>query len=343
MGVHFPLSRHAPKWEPWRWTLSWLVLYAASWIAIDQFAIPPGASQPKLVSLLAWGGCYFAGATYLARGATLRIRETVKHDILPYASERYKDAVAIEIHDRFTPNLLLGLPLLVAGVSLALAWWAIGQDMGRGTDKLSHRDLPELLFWAGTYFIYFFTAAIAVIAGRFYSSFAGNLGLEKSSFYVLGASDTPLVKGLSKLGSQVLIFWALIFLLILSGMLLAFVPPKAYRLDPDSQLLFLLVPIAGFFSLGFGSLIYLGSEARIRSTLHRFTHAQARLLQKKSNALIYPSRGLVSDVTGEAERLTEWQDRILAGGRYGSRAGAGLSIALPLTLPALSLIINLIK
>ena len=103
------------------------------------------------------------------------------------------------------------------------------------------------------------------------------------------------------------------------------------------------MPIAGFFSLGLGSLVYLRTEARIRATLQRFVNAQAAMLQQRSNALIDPGANRVPEDADALRQLTEWQDRFLAGGRYGSRAGAGISIALPLLLPLLTLALKLFE
>lgn len=343
MGARFPFGAKTRSWTSWRWFLSWLALYGTLWAALALFALAPGASEPKLVTLLAWGGGYFAVAIYLAHDATERIRQTVLCDIVEHATEDYEKAVAGDLHIRYPRGSLSVVPFLVAVGAVEAAWWAIEHDIGRPWDPLGWLESWESAFWAVSYMLYFFTAGVVVIAARFYSSFAEQLAEENTPFYVLGAADTPLVKGLSKLNSQVLGFWASIFFLILTSMLLAVIPAEDYRLDQGSLLLFLMVPTTGFFSLGFGALVYLRAEARIRATLHRFTHKQAELLQEQSNAIFDPGRHLVPKTSGPLDRLTERQGRILAGGRYGSRAAAGLSIAMPLALPVVSLIVTLLK
>ena len=344
MGVRVPFIDRPGKWAPFTAALAWLVFYAATWLTVDHFG-GTTPSQSRLVTLIAWGGCYFAGALYLARSATSRLIETVRRDILPHASPGYAKAVTRELNLRFGPLQQYILPLLAASAAMVATWWAIEHDLKQGTGAL-FKGHPEFILFSLSYFGYFLTAGIAVVAARFYSSFAGNLRRESPFFYVMGAADTPLVKGLAKLGAQVLAFWALIFLLILSSMLLAFAPPDQFELTRNSRFLFLLVPVAGFFSLGFGSMIYLRTENRIRVTLQRFAYRQAGEMRERSNAIIDSEAGRCPDRDEEAakalERLTQWHDRILAGGRYGSRAGATISIALPLILPLLTLLIKLI-
>lgn len=324
--------------------LVWLGVYSLVWAAIALWvASTDVTSQPKLVSLLAWGGCYYAIGIPLAYGATIRIMATVERDILCYASGDYVDAVADDLRQRHTPLMANTVPLIVAVASIAAGVWAVDQDIGilglaggasgRAPPVPAHS--PELLLWALTFFVYFLGAARAVIAARFYLSFARCLDRDSAFFYVLNASETPLVKGLAKLGGQVLAFWASVFLLIISIMLLALLPGD-YELAWSSRFLAVLIPIAGFFSFGFGTIVYLESEMRIRAVLRRFVQRHAALLQQRANAILNPAAGRVPDDPGALQRLADWHDRIIAGGHYGSRVRASLSLLLPF-IPLVSL------
>jgi hypothetical protein len=316
--------------------LVWLAFYAVAWALIEGLAyrmgVPP---QPKLVSLLAWGGCYAAAAIYLAQAATEAVFDTVSREILPHASPAYCASVARDLERRYPPLFLTFVPLALGAASLVAAFWAIDQDAGPGRIPLR---APELWLWAATFLYYFVCAARAVIAARFYLSFACCLERERSSFYVMAASETPLIKGLARLGGLLLGFWAMIFLGVLSIMLLAVIPLGDYAFRGSSKLLFTLIPIAGFFSLGFGSLVYLTSESQIRGVLRRFTSDQAGILQRAANGLLDPLAGRLGPDPAELERIADWHDRIVAGGLYGSRVRVGLSIVLPLLLPVVSLI-----
>jgi hypothetical protein len=321
--------------------LALILFWSLFWLLNGVHSRGGTSVPPHLLSLLLWGGLYFSAAIFLAQNVTLKIYDTVRYDILPHASASYVEAVTKDLDTSYGPRFLLWLPLAVASVSLIAALMALRLDPDIAPLFADYRQLPALVVWSLSYFLYFAAAAVAVVAGRFYSTFARHLEIDRSTFYLLRAVDTPLVRGLAKLGAQVLTFWVCIFLAILSSMLLAVLPIGVYRLPPDSVLLFTMVPITGFFSLGFGTLVYLDTEARIRSNLQRFVHKQARILQEKVNALSWPAKGRPLSGAVSLERLAALHDQILAGGRYGSRASAAVSIALPLLMPVASLVVSL--
>jgi hypothetical protein len=314
-----------------------LILYALIWAAAEALTWAMDAStDKKLISVLAWAGCFVTARAAIARGATARLTETIEQDILPYASPGFLEAVAADLERRNGRGQRIAVPLLVALVCWAAGGVAFAHDLAAvalGKTLAS----PESLFAILVLFLGFFLSARSVAAAGFYIAFAERLEAEPSdAFFVLGAADSPLVQGLAKLGSQVLVFWALIFLAILSSMLLALPWPDDFGLKQDSAFLMVFVPLAGFITLGIGSLVYLRSEAKIRSALRSFTESQAAVLQQRMNVLLDPLAGRIPHDDGEIARLTEWHDRILAGGRYGSRVGTAVSIALPFLLPAVS-------
>lgn len=314
-------------------------LIALLWAAAEAATWSLGiASQPKLVSLLAWGWCYGAARTYLSQRATERLLAAVSRDIVPRASPAYLQEAAAEIEGRITPARRILVPMLFAVLASAATYWVLSQEM----DTSDFFRSPEWLFGTALYFLSFFVSARSVGAARFYLSLARCLEKEPArSLYVLGASESALIKGLAGLGNRVLAFWALVFLLILPIMALAHPDLGAYRFALDSRLLWVLVPGLGFLTLGLGSVGYLQGEAKIHATLQCFTKKQAAILQEKSNDLFDPLCGRLPKDADEVERLkqlTDWHDRILAGGHFGSRAGTAVSIALPLLLPAASLV-----
>jgi hypothetical protein len=361
MGVHTKLFTWGLALPPFASATAWLVLYGlASGIVALLALLWQSVPQPKLFGLLAWGGGYFTAAMFFARRATDQIRATVADDIVPYAESSYLAAVTSDLRSACPPWVFRWLPPLLGGAALALAGWAIVGDLwGLRIIDVRHIDTrcvdrdgcfpiqisPQLVFWALTYFLYLFTAVQAVLAARFHRSFARELELQADTFYILEARETALVKGLAKLGGQVLGFWVAIFLVVLSIMILA-VAPDQYRLGMDSKFLLLLVSIAGFFSFGYGTIVYLDSESIIRATLRRFTLRHAADLQVELNALVEPalSKGAATTAEAEAERkrLADLHDQIVAGGDYGSRMKAGFSLVLPF-VPLAGILISSIK
>jgi hypothetical protein len=334
-----PEAECVPLISPLAWVALWLTLYGSLIAAVLGFTGPSPRGHGQIVSLLIWFALYFAAALYVTQSTIPKILKTITNDIIPHAPAAYLKAVASDLNDHFTRWQRIGVPLLVATVSIVAAIWVFGRDIKAAFHVPGLFYSWEMALWGASYFLCFYTAAKAVVAGQFHLFFARNVWKASSLFYVLGAAETPIVKGLARLGTQVLIFWVLIFLAIASCMFVA-VLPEPYYLPATSLLLSTMIPISLFFSLGFGTLVYLGSEASIRAALQRFTALQTAGLQHRMNELLFPAEGTLPSDTKELDRLIGWHDRITGGGRYGSRIGAAVSITLPLLLPVVSLILS---
>lgn len=326
-------------WGPMAVSAGLLAAYGLIWAGVEVASRALGSqAEPKLISLLLWGAVYFAAAHFFQRTYVPRIIEIIRRDIEPNASPAYLARVTEDLERRYGTKVPRRLPALVAVVSTVAAIWAVDIDIEAGRMSRSLLLSPEFIFFALSYFIYFLTAAQAVVAARFYLSFADHLNMETDGLYILGAAESPLVAGLSKLSGQVMIFWLMLFLTIVSSMLLAAPWPADYAFDPQSRFLLILVPVAGFFSLGFGSLVYLASEAKIRAVLRRFTHAELEQVRRRSNALFAACATASAEDRKALADLADLHDRVVAGGRYGSRLGAALSLVLPLALPIVSVV-----
>jgi hypothetical protein len=334
--------------------LTWLLPYAlvaAAAIGLATGGESPAGSHARLAGLLAWAGLYFAAAIAFARSATEDALEIVGHDILPYASDPYASAVTVDLERRASSPLWRLVPWLFAAGAATVGVWATLVDVAQppasagGGFRLGSSSEPfsaDLLLWAVLCFYLSATATRAVMTATFHRSFARELDGESGALYALNAAESPLVLGLSKLGGRILRAWAMIFLSIVAIMVLAALPAP-YGLPHDSLVLFLLVPIAGFFSLGYGSLVYLQTEAVIRAALRRFTLARALPIQQRANELAQLGARLDQDGAAELERLRVLAAQIVAGGHYGNRPLTMLSIALPLIMPVLSLGVNLLS
>lgn len=357
MGISMPVYGRAPL-SPLPFASIWAgayILVAAAMLGLESSG---ARSDPRFVGLVGWGLVYSTAVMFFARLATLRSFDIVRRDILPFATPAYVAAVADDLERRDTALMRWVVPLLVAilvalASTMALAYECpliahipFASTVAQACESppiASDRSGAVRHFWTFIGFYLSFVAARGVLVGRFYEPFARRLDLAREKFYVLGAAETPLVRGAAGLARQMLILWAMIFLAILSIMLLGaeFVGP--YGFQGGSPFLWFMVPTAGFASVGYGSLLYLRSESAIRETLGRFATAQAEALQRLANARLDPAAGRLPEDSGEAERLSAWHDRILAGARYGNRLGTVLSYTLPFVMPLLSLVRALIR
>jgi hypothetical protein len=244
MGMRTPWRPRIIRRKPAAIVTFWLLLYAAVWGVAEIVAWFLGiAREPRLISLLIWGAFYAAATIIPARAANLRVLDTVEHDIIPHASEAYLAAVADDLAQRFDRASYDRMSMLIGAAALTLGLLAISRDI----DTSDGIPIHELLLWAVSYFYYFVTAARTVRATRFYLSFSRCLEREPPSLYVMAAAQTPLIRGLARLGGVPLRFWTWIFLSVVSIMLLAVLPLGAYRFDLNSKFLFVLIPLASCF------------------------------------------------------------------------------------------------
>ena len=352
MGIGMPVYGRA-RLSPLPFASLWAGAYILVFAALIGLETDATRSDPRFVGLLGWALFYFTAVLFFARVATLRSFDIVRRDILPYATPAYLAAVADDLERRDTALMRWGVPLLVAILAALASTVAQAYECPPITGGAFARVVaqagvcppvgefhygPVRMFWTVIGVYLSFVAARGVLVGRFYEPFARRLDLAREKFYVLGAAETPLVRGVAGLARQMLILWAAIFLAILSIMLLGADLVDPYGFPPGSPLLWFVVPTAGFASLGYGSLVYLRSEAAIRETLDRFAAAQAEALQRLANARLDPAAGRLPEDSGETEQLSAWHDRILAGARYGNRLGTVLSLTLPFVIPILTLV-----
>jgi len=317
--------------------LAWLLFHGAAaalviWLAND--GRPPGGAHAKLVSLIAWQALHFPVLIALTRLLTTRSLDIVRRDILPYASDCYAGAVRTALAELYASPLIRFAPYAVAAVTGAASVWTIRDEIAPVWWTTQPFPL-DLLFWAASTFLLAFLAMRVVMTALFPRAFAAALEEDRHSLYPVRPADSPLVRGLARLDRTLLVYWALVFLVWTSIMLLI-LPGKSFGLASDSPYLFILVPLAGLFSLGLGAEVYLASEAAIGATVRRYSLERAQALQQEIAALLDDPGDEAS--AARLERLTRLHDQIIDGGRYGSRFGKAVSIILPLTLPVIGLI-----
>jgi hypothetical protein len=336
MGIRMPAYGRFAALSPLPFASLWFAAYAVASAAVIALSERVGMpSDRRFIGLILWALGYYSAVLFLARAATLHVLDIVRRDILPYSTPGYVAAVADDLEQRFDGLASRLVPFAAA----ALAMVATGVAMLAENPPVSRNPLGlELIYWNFVGFYLCYVAARGVLVGRFYEPFARRLDRAQERFSVLAAAETPLVRGVARLGGQMVLFWSAIFIAILSIMLLALPLVGRYGFAAPSPFLTVVVPTAGFASLGYGSLIYLRSEAAIRATLRRFASAQAEALQSRCNALLSPAAGCLPQAADELERMSGWHDRILAGARYRNRLGTGLTLTLPFVLPLLGLV-----
>src|SRR4051812_11312833 len=130
-------------------------------------------SDPRFVGLIIWGLVYFTAVLFLTRLATLRALDTVRCDILPYATPAFTAAVAADLEHRDSALMRWTVPLAAALVAMVASGVALTHEDPVIQDV--YRYAPERVFWSVIAFYLCFAAARGVLVGRFYEPFARRL------------------------------------------------------------------------------------------------------------------------------------------------------------------------
>jgi hypothetical protein len=314
--------------------LGWLLLNGAAAILVlwwaNQGRLPDGG-HARLASLIVWNALHFPPLIAIARLSTIHILDIVRRDILPFASDDYAEAVRAALAETYAAPHVRIAAYAVALVVVATSLWAARAEIAPvwWTPPIP----PDLAFWTAAVFLAAVLYMKVVVVAVFPRAFAAALEVDRDLLYPPAAADSPLVRGLARLNRALLAFLAMAFAVWSSILLLVLLGPD-FGLAPHSPYLFTLVPLVGFLSIGLGMHTYLASEAAIATTLRRFSLERAAALQREIAGLL-DRRG--DEAGARLDRLTGLHDQVIAGGRYGSRFWKIVSIALPLTLPAVSL------
>lgn len=336
MGLRLPpVERALGRRDAASLALAWLALTGAATLLAAWWSSaggPPEGGHARLLSLNLWNCLHFAGLIAVGRLATGQVIDIVRRDILPFASDDFAAAVDEALTRRFTFLHFHALPYLSVPISLAAGTWAIWDDI-HPTDWPAVSLTPDFLLWAAVSSFIYFTCTRVLVTAAFPRTFSTALDGERQRLFVLGAAESPLVRGLERLNRAVLIFWAIVFLVLATVMLLL-LPDEPFRLSADSPYLFVLIPVVAFFAIGGGTLVYLESESAIRTVLRRETLERAEPIQRQIEALMRGPAADGQETLARIDGLRKLHDQILAGGRYGSRLGTFVSLALPFAMPA---------
>lgn len=317
--------------------LAWLVLYGALAGLVIGWANGgrmPEDGHAKIASLIVWNALHFPVLVAITIFTGARVLDIVRRDILPYASDDYAAAVGEALARRYNSPGYRFAPYAIIPIFVGAALWSICGDIAPVWWTASRFPL-DLAFWTATILYYGFLSMRVVMTATFPLDFAAALERDRQCLCPPRAIDSPLVQGLARLNRALLAYSTLIFLVLATILLLVFLS-GAFALPGHSQYLFIVIPTLAFFSVGLGTVVYLGSESSIAVALRRFSLERGRALQEEIIALL--DRPGDEATAARIERLARLHDQIIAGGRFGNPVGKIVSVILPLTLPAIGLI-----
>ena len=300
------------------------LIYAVLFVAIPLVVL----KTPRMMLLTVWGACYFLYAVTAAELACASIRSTISEELLPFFSEQRSRLVSQLLRKRFSTKRILWSSTSIALACTMISIWTI---------RFSSIDLPgwgEMLWWACGFFVLYLTAARVTDISRFYGVFSASLSLEDGSTYEPSPAHSLLVKKTALVGRLIVLFWIAI---TISVWTLLPVVKEFHEANSPSLFVYLLVPIASFFSLGFGTFYFLRSESQIRRYVERKVDGSLHSLQHEINTLFLNRDGLPDPEIKRLQELRSIRKELEETGYYRSFGATSISLLTPLVTPIASI------
>jgi glucan phosphoethanolaminetransferase (alkaline phosphatase superfamily) len=189
---------------------------------------------------------------------------------------------------------------------------------------LKSSSLFEIGWLCCGFFILYVTAARTTYIARFYGTFAAQLKTNSDRIYTLDPAHSLQVAHVAWIGQRVLLFWFGIVCLV------ATLVPLFQDLPHFVQF---VVPTASFFSVIFGTIVFLNSESDIRSAVKESAESTLQSTESEITDL-FSRRGSLDDLDWKRlNALTALHDKLVATGSYRSALLSGLSLLVPLVAP----------
>jgi hypothetical protein len=275
--------------------------------------------------LSVWASCYFAFAAAIARATSWSIFKVIENSILPDLSDTATAVIDEDLARRFDSTRVSIVALRVALIATAVSAIVLYCDVMRHCPAKSSASLWQIGWLCCGYFILYFTAARATYVARFYGTFATHLKIDSDRLYALDPARSRQVVHIASVGQRVLLFWFGIVCAV------ATLYPLFYRCLP--WFVIFVVPVASFFSVGFGTVIFLNSEKDIRSVVKKVSRATLNSLEKEIEDL-FTRRSTLDESQWQRMRVQiASRDHLIATGSYRSAVLSWLNILGPLALP----------
>ena len=321
--------QHSSAWSPLSGALLDGVSYAIVFCGLPWLLF---RDSGPLFWLSVWASCYFAFAAVFARVISSSILKVIEDRILPDLSETATAAIDEDLIRRFDPTKISLVALLVALAAAAVSGVVLHYDVMRHCQAESSASLWQIGWLCCGYFILYLTAARATYVARFYGTFATHLKIDSDRIYVLDPVHSRQVVHIASIGQRVLLFWFGIVSAV------ATLYPLFYRCLP--WFVIFVVPVASFFSVGFGTIIFLHSEEDIRSVVKKVSRASLNALEKEIEDL-FSRRTTLDEAQWHRMRVSiASRDQLIASGSYRSAVFSWLNILGPLALPLIPLVVE---
>jgi hypothetical protein len=312
-----------------------LLFCVIPWIILQKPSLP-------LFFLQIYGSFWSAWATTTTRITSSSISETINNNIIPYLSARTAENIYNELTERFERKRMMCVSGGIAIFGAALAGYLIDRDIKSMFG--SSPPIYEIVWWSIGWAILFSTATSVVNVSRFYRIFAAHVEDDAAMLFPIDPARSTLVISVASVAQRMLLFWFGIAISI--GLVIPFgvkdwsVLSLSSRLlfDPSNNLFVIFdVLITGFFSIGFGTIIFLRSEAALRRAVKKVTLSTLRVAEKEVAELSIRLGELDEANWKKLTQLSSLHNEVATAGSYRSLILSGLSVFVPFVIPLLSL------
>lgn len=276
-----------------------------------------------------WGAGYLGFANVVARSSSARVSRLMRDELTPLLSDATCRRIRADLAAEFPQSRLNIVCLSVAAVAAAASCIAIYEDLFTGW-SLSVLPVGESIAFSLGFFVLYVVSARTTDAARFYSLFAKNIEPDREGAYTADPSHSALIITLRVLSREVYAFWCAISASVLSLLFIFWLRPTVY-------FTIAVVPVATFFSLGVGTLVFLRSEADLATFVRRASSTRLREIERDIEALLARRSAMRPPEWARLDSLKALHASISASTDYSIFKFSSLSIIAPFLAPAISL------
>jgi hypothetical protein len=288
-------------------------------------------SSEELFWLSIWGSGYFALAVTMARSTSAEVLQIIRSRVLPLLSPEAAAAIDDDLKDRFNSIRIQIVSFGSAVVAALISAIAIRMDVFPRSSIMSGAS-AQITYCCIGFFVLFLTAARTTDVARFYGTFAAHLHFDRERIYPLDPARSVLVTSVASLGRRILLFWFGIACSVVTLLVLFWWRQHLFLF------VLIVVPIASFFSLVVGTIVFLGNEQKIRYVVNGVAAATQRSLERDISALAKDRNELDDAKWTRLKELIELRNSMASAGWYQSIRLSILSVVAPLLGPAVALL-----
>ena len=322
-----------------------------------------GNPNQMLLLLSLWGGCYLGFAVIIARFTSQFVRQTITDNIIAKLNDDTAAAIADELNDRFKESRIRNVSLGISAVGAVVSGIALAHGLGVSavvavvskialtfdlssigtaqipsslpeTNPSSPPETSEIAIWSLGFFILYVLAARVTDVARFYRVFAKHLQSQSNSIFTLDPAHSVLVIDIASIGRRILFFWFGIALSIVT------LVPLFSHLE---LFILIVVPTTMFFSIAFGTIVFLAAESAIRHIVRDKTSSTLAYLEQEITRLFHQRDSLTSSQWEEFAQLKTMHKELSSAGGHHSYLLSLLSLLSPLIGPAVAAVAIYVK